>query len=187
MWLWAQWSAMENRAAELRYRITDPTKIEEPANRQVSTHGSIQTKPSLCRTHNYMDAGILASARNEPPWVIIISRLFRFTSNSETKSWKPKDRKWTPKKLNTENQKRKIRITEEFESNIKLTGLILHWQLQQIFSHQDLCGELEQQQNYIQTTPKSKIKILFTIALHFYRDITNETPMELNPVYFIFL
>ena len=100
MWLWAQSSAMKKRAAELRYAITDPPKIEEPANRQVSTHGSIQTKPSLYRTHNYMDAGILASGCNEPPWVIIISRIFRFTSNSKTISWKPKDRKWTPEKPN---------------------------------------------------------------------------------------
>ena len=81
MWLWAQWSAMKNRAAELRYSIIDPPKIEEPANRQVSTHGSIQTKPSYAaHTTVYIYANILASARNEPPWIIM--RIFLAYSNS---------------------------------------------------------------------------------------------------------
>ena len=98
----------------------------------------------------------------------------RKVENRKTKNGHPKN--WIRK------SKAKNRITEEFESNIKLTRYILHWQLQQIFSHQDLCGELEQQQNNLQTTWKSNIKILFTIALLFYRDITNKTTMEIKRI-----
>ena len=171
------WDTASQTLLKLRNLLTDKFQLMDQFK---------QNRP-MPHTQSYMDADILASAHNEPPWVIM--RIFIGYSDSraipkrKVENERPKPDTWKTEywKWKTKNRK-----TEKFESNIKLTRLILHWLLQQIFSHQDLWRAGTTTEN-LQTTPKSNIKILFTIALHFYRDITNKTPMELNPVYFIFL